>query len=153
VTGGRIRVLLVEDNSADVELILESLGGIGLTDGLRVARDGAQALVELGLDAAADPATRRDLPQLVLLDVKLPKLTGIEVLERLRGSSATRNIPVVMLTSSNIEHDVARCYELGANSYVQKPVEFLHFREVVQQIGRYWLAVNEAPPRERERRR
>ncbi len=139
-------ILLVEDNAADVELVRESLADIGLADRLRVARDGVHALAELGLAQERAGPRSAAPPRLVLLDIKLPKMTGIEVLERIRSSARTHAIPVVVLTSSAIDRDIARCYELGATSYVQKPVEFARFRDLVQQIGRYWLSVNEPPP-------
>jgi CheY-like chemotaxis protein len=146
-------ILLVEDNAADVEFILASLDGAGLTEGVRVARDGVEALEQLGCTepTAAEPTDT--LPRLVILDVKLPRINGLEVLQRLRAHPRTREVPVVMFTSSNIARDVAECYRLGANSYVQKPVEFERFRDVVRQLGVYWLSLNEPPRGQRGARR
>lgn len=145
----RHRVLLVEDNAADVEFMLESLRGLGLVDDVAVARDGVEALRALGLEpGSGEPPAPDRLPRLVILDVKLPRLDGLEVLGRIKRHPATREIPVVMFTSSNLRRDVALGYHHGANSYVQKPVEFARFREVVNQLGQYWLSLNEPPPLE-----
>ncbi|HEU4990256.1 MAG: response regulator [Gemmatimonadota bacterium] len=143
----RQRVLLVEDNAADVEFMLESLHGLGLVHDVAVARDGVEALRALGLEpVGGEPPAADRLPRLVILDVKLPRLDGLEVLARIKRHPATREIPVVMFTSSNLRRDVALGYHNGANSYVQKPVEFARFREVVRQLGQYWLSLNEPPP-------
>ena len=143
-----VEVLLAEDDPADAELILkcldECLGRSG--DRVHVVRDGEWALDFLfarGVYQGRPPEAR---PRLVLLDLKLPKVDGAEVLARMKGDPTLRAIPVVVLSSSNVERDVARCYRLGANSYVQKPVDFVRFREVVRQLGRYWLEANEPPP-------
>ena len=139
-------ILLVEDNPNDAELTLLALQKNNVTNRVDVARDGAEALEYLfatGVYANRDP---RDLPQLVLLDLRLPKLDGMEVLERIRANPRTRRLPVVILTSSNEETDLARCYDHGANSYIRKPVDFEHFIEAVKQLGMYWLVLNEPPP-------
>ena len=138
-------ILLVEDNAADVEFILASLESTGITEAVTVARDGVEALDILGCGDRADVPAPDVLPRLVILDIKLPRVNGFEVLQRVRTHPLTREIPVVMFTSSNIERDVAECYRLGVNSYVQKPVEFERFRDVVRQLGTYWLGVNEPP--------
>ncbi len=138
-------VLLVEDNAADVEFILGSLRSTGITEPVTVARDGVEALDALGCGERSDVPAPDVLPRLVILDIKLPRVNGFEVLQRVRMHPRTREIPVVMFTSSNIERDVAECYRLGVNSYVQKPVEFDRFRDVVRQLGTYWLGVNEPP--------
>lgn len=138
-------ILLVEDNAADVEFILASLASTGIAAPVTVARDGVEALDILGCGDRPDAPTPDALPRLVILDIKLPRVNGLEVLQRVRVHPRTRQIPVVMFTSSNMERDVAECYRLGVNSYVQKPVEFERFREVVRQLGTYWLNVNEPP--------
>ena len=139
-------VLLAEDDPADAELILTSLGSTGLTDRVHVARDGEEALDFVfgrGAYAAREIAV---LPRLVLLDVKLPKVMGLEVVRQIKLDPRTRPVPVVLLTSSNIDRDVALGYEYGANSYVQKPVDFGEFREAVQRLSAYWLTVNVPSP-------
>jgi CheY-like chemotaxis protein len=139
-----IEVLLAEDNPSDAELVVQSLAKTHLAERLHVVRDGEEALDYLfGDGMLRQPA--RSL-RLILLDLKLPRVAGLEVLREIRRHADSRHIPVVMLTSSRIENDVSRSYALGANSYVQKPVDFVDFREVVQQVGRYWLTVNEPPP-------
>jgi two-component system, response regulator len=131
-------ILLVEDSEDDIELTLRALRRNEIRSRVEVARDGAAALDYLGSDAP--------LPAVVLLDLNLPKLSGLEVLERLRAHPRTRLLPVVILTSSRDEADLARGYALGANSYVRKPVDYDAFLEATRQLGRYWLQVNEAPP-------
>lgn len=139
-------ILLVEDNDDDVELTLRALRRNRVANTVDVVRDGQEALDYLfGAGAYAERDVRR-LPDLVLLDLKLPKLGGLEVLERLRADPRTRRLPVVVLTSSNVENDLARSYDLGANSYIRKPVDFAQFTEAVHQLGLYWLVLNEAPP-------
>jgi two-component system response regulator len=136
-------ILLVEDNPDDVELILMALKESKILNQVNVTRDGVEALEYLfctGKYAERKPA---NLPELVLLDLKLPKLGGLEVLERLRADPRTKLIPVVILTSSSEEEDVLKSYSLGVNSYVRKPVEFPQFVEAVRQLGMYWLLINE----------
>lgn len=135
----RPEILLVEDNPADAELILLTLGEANLPATIRVAHDGAEALTYL--EGAAD-----GLPRLVLLDLKLPKVDGLEVLRRLKADPKTQALPVVMLTSSAVERDVVAAYRLGANSYIQKPVDFEQFRRVLVDASRYWLEVSVPPP-------
>jgi two-component system, response regulator len=144
VTSQRVDLLLAEDNPSDAELILESLPG--LRDRIFAVRDGEEALDYLFARVAFADRVHGSLPRVVFLDVKLPKIGGFDVLRALRADSRTRTVPVVMLTSSNLERDVARGYELGANSYVQKPVDFDQFRETVRLLGQYWLSTNEPPP-------
>lgn len=137
-------ILLVEDAPSDAELIVQALGADGLH--VTVVRDGVEALDYLfcrGPYAGREPDQR---PTLVLLDIKLPRLDGFEVLQALRADPTTCVLPVVMLTSSIVERDVARCYRLGANSYVQKPVHFDEFRTTIGALGAYWLSVNVEPP-------
>ncbi|MDR3415472.1 MAG: response regulator [Nevskia sp.] len=139
-------VLLVEDNEDDEALTLRAFKECGIRNPVVVAHDGVEALDYLfgtGAHAGRDPAV---LPQLVLLDLKLPRIDGLEVLRRIRSQAATRSLPVVILTSSIERQDVAAAYALGANSFVCKPVEFGEFTENVKQLARYWLEVNEPPP-------
>jgi CheY-like chemotaxis protein len=139
-------ILLVEDNPDDVELTLRAFGKSKIANEIVVVRDGEEALDYLfGTGAHAD-RTAAPLPQVVLLDLKLPKVEGLEVLRRLRGHERTRRLPVVVLTSSNEQQDVLSSYDLGANSFVRKPVDFTQFIEAARQLGLYWLVLNEAPP-------
>ena len=135
-------VLLVEDNPDDLELALHAFKLNQISDKIQVARDGAEALQLLF--AAAD--TESHLPRVVLLDMKLPKVDGLEVLRRLRADPRTRRLPIVMLTASAQEHDIIESYELGVNSYIVKPVEYQRFSETVGQLGLYWLALNQPAP-------
>jgi len=139
-------ILLVEDSSRDAELTMLALERSGITDEVILARDGAEAIAFLHGDERNGTSPLADLPRLVLLDLKLPKMDGIEVLERIRADQRTALLPVVVLTSSVEERDVVACYERHANSYIQKSVDFTAFNDAVQQIGRYWLATNIAPP-------
>jgi two-component system, response regulator len=139
-------ILLVEDNDDDVELTLRALRRNRVANRVDVVRDGAEALEYLFGTGSYAGRDIRDTPNLVLLDLKLPKVGGLEVLERLRADQRTRRLPVVILTSSNVESDLARSYDLGANSYIRKPVDFTQFMEAVNQLGLYWLVLNEAPP-------
>ena len=137
-------ILIVEDNPDDEEMTLRSLSQAGLADDVQVARDGAEVLDFL---FGTGNYTGRDLtrmPALVLLELKLPKLDGVGVLQRMRQDERTRNIPVVIFTSSS-DDDMLRCYDSGANSYVRKPVVFSDFANVVNQLGRYWLLLNQMP--------
>jgi len=140
-------ILLVEDNPDDEALTLRALKKNNILNPVVVVRDGAEALEYLfgtGAHAGRDP---RAVPQVVLLDLKLPKIDGLEVLRRIRSDERTRRQPVVVLTTSNEERDILSSYELGANSYIRKPVDFEQFMEAVRQLGLYWLVLNVAPPR------
>lgn len=141
-----ILMLLAEDNTSDADLVLASLARDSLADAVHVVHDGVEALDFVF--CRGQYADREGAPALrvIVLDVKLPKIDGFEVLKELRANQHTRSIPVVMLTSSNIERDVARGYQLGANSYLQKPVDFQRFREMVRNIGVYWMTMNEPAP-------
>ena len=134
-------VLVVEDNPDDVELTLRALKRMHLTNPVRVARDGVEALEIL----LGDGTSRPPLPRVVLLDLKLPRVGGLEVLARLREEERTRTLPVVVLTSSREEPDVKKAYALGVNSYVVKPVEFEKFVDAVGKVGQYWLLLNLPP--------
>lgn len=139
-------ILLVEDNADDEALTLKALRKNNILNEVVTVRDGEQALDFLfcrGSYSGRDPCS---FPAVVLLDLKLPKLSGLEVLQRLRAEERTRILPVVILTSSKEETDLARSYRLGANSYIRKPVDFVQFTQAVQQLGLYWLVLNESPP-------
>ena len=139
-------ILLIEDNPDDEELTILALKECNIVNEVVVARDGPEALEYLygtGKYKGRDPAR---LPQIILLDLKLPKLGGLEVLQRLRSDPLTQLIPVVVLTSSSEEEDILTSYRLGANSYVRKPVEFHRFVNAVRQLGLYWLLINEVAP-------
>ena len=137
------RILLVEDNPKDEALTLRALKKGNVANNVDVARDGAQALEYL-FGNGAGPAP--ELPQLILLDLKLPKIDGLELLARIRGNERTRLLPVVILTTSTEDKDRLNGYRLGANSYVRKPVDFTQFADAVGQLGLYWLVLNEKPP-------
>jgi len=139
-------ILLVEDNADDEELTLRAFKRSKVLNQVEVVRDGVEALDYLfatGVHAERDP---KALPAVILLDLKLPKLGGLDVLRRVRADERTRRIPVVVLTSSNEEKDILSSYGLGANSFVRKPVDFAQFMEAAQQLGMYWLVMNEPPP-------
>ena len=139
-------ILLVEDSKSDEKLTLRALKKNNIANPVVVARDGADALDYLfarGLHANRD---KKELPQVVLLDLKLPKISGLEVLGQIRADERTKLVPVVILTSSNEDQDLARAYALGANSYIVKPVDFTKFADVVQQLGLYWLVLNQPAP-------
>ncbi len=140
-------ILLVEDNLDDVELTRVALEDTRLTNRLVTAKDGQEALDWLwcvGAYKGRDPCL---VPSLVLLDLKLPRLNGLEVLQRLRSDPRTRRLPVVILTSSKEEQDIVRGYDLGANSYIQKPVDYAQFMEAIRKLGIYWMVLNEPSPR------
>jgi two-component system response regulator len=139
-------ILLVEDNPDDETLTLRALQKNNITNEVVVVRDGAEALDYLFGAGQYHGRDTNALPQVVLLDLQLPKIGGLEVVRRLRANARTKLLPVVILTSSSEEKDVASGYGFGANSYVRKPVEFNQFLEVVRQLGLYWLLLNEAPP-------
>ena len=139
-------ILLVEDNPDDEELTLMALKQSNILNKVVVARDGVEALDYLFRTGKHSGAGELDLPQLVLLDIKLPKISGLDVLKQMRDNPQTRLIPVVILTSSSEEEDILSSYRLGANSYVRKPVAFQSFAEAVQQLGLYWLLINQPPP-------
>jgi two-component system, response regulator len=133
-----VEILLVEDNANDAELTLRALKQRNLANQVHVCRDGAEAMDFFSGGSAT-------VPKVVLLDLKLPKVDGLEVLRRLKGDARTRSIPVVVLTSSREEPDIERAYELGANSYIVKPVDFEAFARAVSDVGLYWLLLNHPP--------
>ena len=139
-------ILLVEDNLKDIELTLAALAKCQLANDIIVARDGAEALDYLYSRAAYKERAPGD-PAVVLLDLKLPKVDGLEVLAKIKSDAHTRSIPVVMLTSSREESDLIRSYELGVNAFVVKPVDFNAFFEAIQDLGMFWGVLNETPPR------
>ncbi len=139
-------ILLIEDNPSDVELARRALGKARIGNDLVVAEDGEEALEYLwgtGRHAGRDVSA---LPAVALLDLKLPRMPGLEVLRRVRGDQRTRRLPVVILTSSREEQDLAAGYDLGVNSYIRKPVDFKRFAQCIEQLGLYWLVLNELPP-------
>ncbi len=141
----QVEILLVEDNEDDIELTLHALRKENLANSIEVARDGEEALEFIFADREVS------LPKLVLLDLKLPKVDGLEVLKRLKADERTRTMPVVILTSSKEERDLVVGYKLGVNSYIQKPVDFDQFRETIKRIGLYWLVINQAPAEQAHR--
>ena len=136
-------ILLVEDNEDDIELTRRALAKNNLTNPLVVARNGQEALDALLGDGTVEPM---EPPAMVLLDLKLPKVDGIEVLRRLRKDDRTRLLPIIILTSSSEDRDLVQGYANGANSYVRKPVDFVQFTQAVRQLGLYWLILNQPPP-------
>jgi CheY-like chemotaxis protein len=139
-------ILLVEDNQDDIELVLHALRREKLANRIFVVRDGEEALDFLFCRGAQVHRTFDHPPKLVLLDLKLPKVDGLGVLKQIKSDSRTRNIPIVIMTSSKEERDLVSGYDLGANSYIQKPVDFDQFRETVKNVGLYWLVINQPPP-------
>jgi two-component system response regulator len=140
-----VDILLVEDNPNDVKLTLHALKRHRLTNRIHVVRDGAEALEFLFATGAYAHRKGMDSPRVVMLDLKLPRVDGIEVLREIRHNPASRTLPVVILTSSREERDIAETYNLGANSYIVKPVDFDQFTEAVRQLGLYWLLLNQQP--------
>jgi two-component system, response regulator len=137
-------ILLIEDNPKDEALTLRALKKHNIGNDVVVARDGAEAIEQLF--GPAGEGAKPALPQLVLLDLKLPKIDGLDVLRRMRSEQRTKLVPVVILTSSVEDRDLMEGYRLGANSYVRKPVDFAEFAQAVAQLGLYWLVLNEEPP-------
>jgi len=139
-------ILLVEDNPDDELLAIRALKKNNISNEVVVARDGVEALDYLFGTGAHAGRDMSEMPQIILLDLKLPKIDGFEVLRRLRSDERTKLLPVVVLTSSREEQDLTESYSLGANSYIRKPVNFAQFTEAIRQLGLYWLVLNESPP-------
>jgi two-component system response regulator len=137
-----IELLLVEDNPLDLELTLRALRKANRSNGIHVIRDGAEALKFIFCEGPHAARRITDSPKVILLDLKLPKIDGLEVLERIRGDARTKMIPIVMFTSSKAQTDVVKSYQLGANSYIVKPVDFERFTEAVRDVCLYWLELN-----------
>ncbi len=140
-----VEILLVEDNENDIELTLHALRSEKLGNSIRIARDGEEALAFLR-SPELRPSGTLCPPKVILLDLKLPKVSGLEVLRAVKSDPVMRLIPVVVLTSSREEQDMVESYRLGVNSYLQKPVDFDHFRGMVKELGLYWLVINQPPP-------
>lgn len=143
-----IEILLVDDSASDVELTLRALRRHNLANHIHVAEDGQEALDFLFCRDAYAERSFASKPKVIFLDLKMPKVDGIEVLRAIRGDARTRAIPVVILTSSKEQRDMVEGYKLGVNAYIQKPVDFDKFRGVIEQMGTFWLMVNQPPPRE-----
>ena len=141
-----VQILLVEDNPDDVELTLHALRREKLANRIEVARDGEEALDFLFCRGPYAHRSFEHPPRMILLDLKLPKVDGLEILRQIKDHPSIRAIPVVILTASREEKDMVKGYQLGVNSYIQKPVDFNQFRDTVKQLGLYWLVVNESPP-------
>jgi len=142
---GHVEILLVEDNPQDLELAMRALHKANVSNRIQIARDGAEALDFIFCEAEYAARKIEDTPKVILLDLKLPKVDGLEVLKRIKGDPRTRAIPVVVLTSSKEQNDVVETYDLGVNSYIVKPVNFEGFVAAVQQLGMYWLLLNQPP--------
>ena len=141
----RVEILLVEDNPHDVELALHALRESHVTNPVHVVRDGAEALEFIFCTGAYASRNMNNTPKVILLDLKLPKVDGLEVLRRVKGDPRTAKIPVVVLTSSREERDIVESYQLGVNSYIVKPVDFEQFTAAVRQVGLYWVLLNQPP--------
>lgn len=142
-----IEILLVEDNPDDLEMTLRALRKANLANRIQIARDGAEALEFIFCQGAHAERRIEQVPKLVLLDLKLPKIDGLEVLRRVKSDARTKTIPVVILTSSKEQQDVLESYQSGVNSYIVKPVNFERFASAVQELGMYWLLLNQQPHR------
>lgn len=141
----KVEILLVEDNPSDEELTMRALKKYKLSNNIFVVRDGSEALDYIFGTGKYSGRDSNNHPKVILLDLKLPKVDGLEVLRRVKADPKTKHIPVVVLTSSSEERDVVESYHLGANSYIVKPVDFKQFTESIRELGMYWLLLNEAP--------
>ena len=140
-----VELLLIEDNPQDLELALRALRRANLANRIHVARDGAEALDYIFCEGPHAARLMSDVPKVILLDLKLPKIDGLDVLKRIKGDSRTKTIPVVVLTSSKEQSDVIASYQLGVNAYIVKPVNFEDFTKAVGQLGLFWLLLNQSP--------
>jgi len=140
-----VEILLVEDNRADAELMTRALKKSNFFNKLLWVKDGVEALEFINCGSAFADRDSRQLPRLVLLDLKMPRLNGLDVLRQLKGNERTRPVPIVVMTSSNQSRDLAECYRLGVNGYVTKPIGFAELTEAVSRIGNYWLLANQVP--------
>jgi two-component system response regulator len=145
-----VEILLVEDNPQDLELTQRALRKANLTNCIHIARDGAEALEFLFCEGPHAGRKIEDAPKVILLDLKLPKLDGLQVLKRIKSDPRTKSIPVVVLTSSKEQNDVVESYHLGVNSYIVKPVNFERFAAAVQEVGMYWVLLNHPPVGEKQ---
>lgn len=145
MNNNNIQILLIEDNMNDAELTIRALKKNNLANKLRHVRDGAEGLDFIFAQGQYFNRNMEDLPNIIVLDLKMPKIDGIEVLRRIKSDERTKKIPVVMLTSSKEDPDIQECYRLGANSYVVKPVEFDHFVKAISDLGLYWMILNQPP--------
>jgi two-component system, response regulator len=145
MTDGSVEILLVEDNPDDVELTLQTFEDFNITNRIQVVRDGAEALDFVFRRRQYADRDPWDRPKVILLDIKLPLVDGLEVLRQIKADPVTRTIPVVLLTSSEDERDIAEGYRVGANSYITKPVAFEQFADAVRSLGMYWLLINRPP--------
>ncbi len=140
-----VEILLVEDNLSDAELITRALRKVNLANHLIHVKDGEEALEFIFATGAFSGREKKYIPRVILLDIKMPKVDGIEVLRQIKANSETKRIPVVIMTSSKEEQDIIRSYELGVNSFVVKPVEFNDFAKAVSELGLYWILINQPP--------
>ncbi len=145
MTGNPVEILLVEDNPNDAELTLRSLRKNNVSNRIHVVRDGAEALEFIFGKGAYNGRSLKEGPKVILLDLKLPKVDGLEVLRQIKNDQQARKVPVVILTSSKEERDIVEGYRLGVNSYIVKPVDFAQFTEAVRQLGLYWILLNQPP--------
>jgi len=140
-----VEILLVEDNLSDAELIIRALRKVNLANHLIHVKDGEEALEFIFATGSFAGREKRNMPKVILLDIKMPKVDGIEVLRQIKANNETKRIPVVIMTSSKEEQDIIRSYELGVNSFVVKPVEFNNFAKAVSELGLYWVLINQPP--------
>lgn len=148
MSAGQVEILLVEDSATDLELTLRALNKANLANRIEVARDGEEALEFVFGEGRYASRSVEDAPKLILLDLKLPKVDGLEVLKKIKGDPRTRTTPVVILTSSSEQVDIIESYNLGVNSYIVKPVDFDGFLKAVRSVGLYWLLLNQPPSSE-----
>ena len=145
-----VEILLVEDNLSDAELIVRALRKVNLANHLIHVKDGEEALDFIFAEGSFSGREKKNMPKVILLDIKMPKVDGIEVLRQIKTNSETKRIPVVIMTSSKEEQDIIRSYELGVNSFVVKPVEFNDFAKAVSELGLYWVLINQPPAENRQ---